>query len=251
MKKQILILFLTVASFSFGQRNVKDSTISTPLIGVHYGGMFTAGDLAKRYGYLNHIGAVISFKTKRNWIYGVEGNFIFGNKIRMKGVLDNFMDSKGNITDVNGEIAVVRLLSRGFNVNAMVGKILPVLSPNKNSGIYVHFGVGYLQHWLRIETQDHFVPSIEKEYKRGYDRMTYGMNFTQFIGYSFMANKGALNFYAGFYASEGLTWNRRTQFFDQPNTKVPQNMRFDMQYGFKLGWYIPIYKRQPKDFYYN
>lgn len=251
MRNFLFIVLLFIANSAFGQRNVTDSVIGTPLIGVHYGGMFTAGDLAKRYGYLNQVGAVISYKTRKNWVYGVEGNFIFGNKLRMGDILSNLRDEKGNITDVNGDIAVVRTLSRGFNVNAMIGKLLPVLSPNKNSGIMVQLGVGYLSHWTRIETQDHVVPEIELDYKRGYDRMTYGVNFSQFIGYSFMANKGALNFYAGFYASEGLTYNRRKIFFDQPNTPVSTKMRFDVQYGFKVGWYIPIYKRKPKEFYYN
>ena len=62
---------------SFGQRNVKDSAIATPWIGVHYGGNFTAGDLADRYGYLNHIGIIAGYKTATNWYFGMESNFIF------------------------------------------------------------------------------------------------------------------------------------------------------------------------------
>lgn len=251
MRHFLFVIILFTSNLSWGQRNVRDSIIGTPLIGVHYGGMFPSGDLIKRFGYLNQIGGIISYKTKRNWLYGVEGNFIFGNKLKTDDILAHLRDEKGNITDINGNVAIVRNLTRGYNVNAIIGKLFPVLSPNKNSGIMVQVGVGYLSHWIRIETQDHVVPQIEKEYKRGYDRMTYGLNFSQFIGYSFMANKGALNFYAGFYASEGLTWNRRTVFFDQPNTPVSTKMRFDMQYGFKVGWYIPIYKRKPKEYYYN
>ena len=91
----------------------------------------------------------------------MEGSFIFGNDVRVTGLFDHLTDSKGNITDVNGDIATVRLLSRGFHVNGTVGKIFPVLSPNKNSGLYANIGLGYVAYKLRIETQDHVVPQIE------------------------------------------------------------------------------------------
>jgi hypothetical protein len=136
-------------------------------------------------------------------------------------------------------------------VNASFGKLFPVLSPNSNSGILVHVGAGYLLHRLRIETNDQVVPQIELDYKKGYDRLTMGVNFHQFIGYSFLANSGAYNFYGGFYLQQGLTKNQRTIFFDQPDVPVSTATRIDVQYGFRLGWYIPFYKRQPKEFYFD
>lgn len=234
-----------------GQRNVKDSVIGTPLIGVHYGGNWTAADLADRYGYLNHIGINAGYKTNKNWYWGLDGNFMFGNDVRMTGIFDHLVDSKGNITDINGDIAIVYVYARGFNANLAVGKIFPVLSPNENSGIMVHAGAGYLLHRMRIETQDQVVPQIELDYKKGYDRLTSGLNLHQFVGYSFMSNGGFYNFYAGFYIQEGFTKNRRTIFYDQPDTPVPTATRMDIQYGFRAGWFIPFYKRQPKDFYYD
>ena len=57
---QLKTLLILIAVFCFGvlhgQRNVKDSAIATPWIGVHYGGNFPFADLNDRYGYLNHIG---------------------------------------------------------------------------------------------------------------------------------------------------------------------------------------------------
>ncbi len=235
----------------FGQRNVSDSIIGTPWIAVHYGLNGTAGDLADRYGLFNHIGGFAGYKTRRNWVYGIDGSFMFGSDVRVNGLFDHLIDSKGNITDQNGDIAIVRVLNRGFYVDANVGKIFPVLSPNKNSGIYVSLGAGYLAHKIRVETQDHVVPQIELEYRKGYDRFTSGLNLQQFVGYSFMANQGVFNFYGGFYIQEGFTYNQRTIFFDQPDVEVPTDMRLDIQYGFKLAWMIPIYKRMPKEFYYN
>jgi hypothetical protein len=245
-----LFFFVLLAnSIVFGQRNVKDDIISTPLVGVHYGGNNTSGDLADRYGFLNHIGIMAGNKSNKNWFVGMDANFMFGNKIRETGLFDHLVDSYGNITDINGDIGQVYVYARGVNVNFTVGKIIPVFSPNKNSGLLLQTGVGYLLHRTRIETQEQVIPQIELDYKKGYDRLTIGPNVHQFIGYSFMANGGYYNFYAGFYAQQGFTKNQRTIFFDQPDIPVSKDVRLDVQYGFRLGWYIPFYKRKPKDFY--
>jgi hypothetical protein len=47
-------------------------------------------------------------------------------------------------------------------------------------------------HRLKIETNEQVVPQIELDYKKGYDRLTMGVNFHQFIGYSFLANSTRL-----------------------------------------------------------
>lgn len=252
MKLRALFFVVLLVHFSgWSQRNVSDSIIGTPWVALHYGGNWSGGDLADRYGFFNHVGAMAGYKTSRNWVFGLDGNFMFGNQIRMTGLFDHLADSYGNITDVNGDVASIVLFSRGFNVNLMVGKVFPVWSPNNNSGIYVHGGVGYLQHKLRIETNDQVVPSLELDYKKGYDRFSSGINFHQFVGYAFLANQGLINFYGGFYVQEGLTYNRRNVFYDRPDEQVPTGQMLDLQIGFKVGWFIPVYRRQPKDFYFD
>ena len=248
-------LFMLIAVLCFGvlhgQRNVKDSAIATPWIGVHYGGNFPSGDLNNRYGYLNHIGVMAGYKTAKQLYLGLDANFMFGNNVKMTGLFDHLVDSQGNITDINGDIAIVLVMPRGFNTNLSIGGLWPVWGSNKNSGIFVHGGAGFLVHHMRIETQNQVIPQLELDYKKGYDRLTTGINTHQFIGYSFMADGGFYNFYGGLYAQQGFTKNRRTIFFDQPTTPVSTDLRLDLQFGFRLGWFIPIYKRKPKDFYYN
>ena len=243
--------FLLVSPLTQAQRNMADSIIPSTWLVVQYGGGFTGGDLADRYGYLNHVGIFAGYKTKKNWVFGLDGMFIFSSSNRIPGVLDDLKDSKGNITDQNGDIAIVRTLPRGFYANGVIGKVLPVFSPNPNSGLYVNFGVGYLLHKLRIETQDHVVPLLELDYRKGYDRLTSGINTSQFIGYALMANDSPINFYAGFYAQQGFTYNQRTINFDSPETPVSTDVRLDLQFGFKVGWMIPVYQRQPKEFYFD
>ncbi len=248
-----LLILIVVLCFGVlhGQRNVKDSAIATPWIGVHYGGNFPSGDLNDRYGYLNHIGVMAGYKTAKQLYLGLDANFMFGNNVKMTGLFDHLVDSQGNITDINGDIAIVLVMPRGFNTNLSIGGLWPVWGSNKNSGIFVHGGAGFLLHHMRIETQNQVIPQLELDYKKGYDRLTTGINIHQFIGYSFMADGGFYNFYGGLYAQQGFTKNRRTIFFDQPTTPVSTDLRLDLQVGFRLGWFIPIYKRKPKDFYYN
>lgn len=252
IRSLLFILFGVTFAFSgFSQRNLKDSVIGTPWVAVHYGANWTGADLADRYGFMNHIGAIAGYKTSKNWFWGLDGNFIFGNQIRMTGIFDDLVDSYGNITDVNGDIGKVLVYSRGFNVNLAVGKIVPLYSSNRNSGLFFHAGAGYLMHKMRVETQDQVIPQLELDYRKGYDRLTAGINTHQFAGYAFLANKGLINFYGGFYAQQGFTKNQRDIFFDQPDQPVSKELRVDLQYGVKVGWFIPIYKRQPKEFYFD
>jgi hypothetical protein len=222
-----------------------------PWVAVHYGGNWAQKDLIEKFGYLNHLGFFAGYKTNKNWIWGLDANFIFSEKVNLTGLYDHLRDSNGNISDINGDIAIVVTQARGLNTNLSIGKIIPVLSVNKNSGIYLNAGAGFLTHKIRTETQEHVVPQIELEYRKGYDRLVSGINFHQFVGYAFLGNTSLVKFYGGFYAQQGFTKNRREIFFDQADVPVSKEIMRDFQIGFRLGWFIPIYKRKPKDFYFN
>lgn len=232
------------------QRDVSEA-IGTPYIGVHYGANWTGGDLAERYGFTNSIGSHSGYKTKKNWIYGVDGNFFFGDNIAIDGLLQNLQDSKGRIFNSSGTPATVLLFNRGFNVNASVSKVIPVLSPNPNSGIMIQLTAGYVWHKLRVESQEDEIPQLQGDYLKGYDRLTTGFNTTQFLGYNFMANRGIWNFYGGIYFQQGFTVNQRDIFWDHPNEKVSKDLRIENMTGIRFGWLIPIYKRETKDYYFN
>jgi hypothetical protein len=249
--KIIPFLFLFVSVSLNAQRDISTEKIGTSLLGFHFGLNQPTNDLENRFGLLNHIGIMSGYKTKRNWFFGIDGNFIFGNTIKETSLLDNLKDDQGNITDLNGDIAQVILSGRGFNTNLTVGKIIPIVGPNKNSGIFIHSGIGIIEHKIRIESNKQVIPQVELEYKKGYDRLALGYCIHEFIGYIHLSNNGRINFYGGFYAQQGFTKNQRTLNFDQADVKVSTLTRKDFSYGFKVGWFIPIYKRQTKEYYYN
>lgn len=247
----LLFSFILLNGFNVNaQRDVSES-IATPYIGVHYGANWTGGELAERYGFTNSLGSHAGYKTKKNWIYGIDGNFFFGDNVVIDGLVQNLQDHNGNIFNTSGTPAKILLFNRGFNINASVSKIFPVLSPNPNSGIMLQISAGYLWHKLRIESQEDEIPQLQGDYLEGYDRLTIGANTAQFIGYNFMANRGIWNFYGGIYFQQGFTVNQRDVFWDHPNEKVSKDIRIENITGLRLGWLIPIYKRETKDYYFN
>ena len=243
----IILLFINFSFTSFGQASLKDSCINMSLITISYGYQFPSGDLAKRFYSNSAIGAGYLFKTKKNWIFGADGFFMFRDKIKETDILKNISTSDGNIIDGNGLYADYNLYERGYNVGIKVGKIIPFYGPNKNSGITFLCGTGFLQHKIRIENPGNGAYQILGDYKKGYDRLTNGLSFSEFIGYTYLGNKKLLSFFAGFEFTQAFTQNRRYNFdlMGYDNTK-----RHDYLSGFKLGWVIPIYKQAPNKYYY-
>ena len=68
---------------------------------------------------------------------------------------------------------------------------------------------------------------------------------------AFLNNRGAVSIYAGLYFQQGFTYNRRTINFDQPDITVSTARRLDLKTGFRVGWYIPFYSAEPREYYYN
>lgn len=233
----------------FSQVNIRDSAISTSLVQASYSFQIPAGDLSKRYVNDNAIGLGYLYKTKTNWLFGADGFFMFRDTIKESTILDSIITSDGNIIDGNGVYAEVHLYERGFHSGIKVGKLFPMVGPNKNSGIVVLAGIGLLQHKIRIENKDNTAAQISDDYRKGYDRLTNGLSASQFLGYMHLGDSRLINFYAGIELVEAWTQNRRSYNFDlmgPDNTK-----RFDMLYTIKIGWILPLYKRSPEAFYYN
>lgn len=251
MKWQLFWLFCLVLNLRVASQVSGVESVSIPVVGVHYGGAFSGGDLAARYGYFNRVGLTAGYKFKNNWSLGLESDFWFSDNVKLTGLFDHLVDDAGNITNDLGLPASVLVYPRGVHCNVYFGRLFALNQNNRNSGINVQLSAGFLLHHLRIETNDNVVPQLELDYKKGYDRLSSGLNLQQFIGYSFLNNRGAVSFYSGVYFQQGLTYNRRTLNYDQPNVPVSTQRRLDLQTGFRIGWYIPFYSAQPREYYYN
>ncbi len=205
---------------------------------------FPSADLIKRFGKDASLGLEISYKTPSNWIFGLGGHFLFGNTVNERGILDSLKGPSGEIIDENGQFAVVGLDQRGVYFGASISKLIAFNGVNKNSGLVMGIGGGFLQHKIRIYSTK-TVPQLTDEYKKGYDRLTNGPALMQYIGYRFLDPKKRLNFSFGFEATEGFTQNRRSFNFD---TRLADTQkRLDVLYSLKLTLTVPIYLKKASE----
>lgn len=248
MKKLILVaVFQTIYVFTFCQWQVRDSSLFNPHVTVGYGFSLPGADLANRFGNNGSLEVGFHIKNKKNWYYGVQFNYLFGNKVREPNLMSNLLTARGEILDEQGQIATLFIQQRGFNVFFQLGKVLPVFGPNKNSGLLVTGGVGLLQHKIRLEHQEAIITQLEGEYLKGYDRLTNGLSIHQFVGYYHLSNNRLVNFYIGVQATEAFTQSRRDWNFDT-QTRDTAN-RLDMLFGLRAGWVLNLYERAPNDYY--
>ncbi len=204
-------------------------------------------DMSKRFGYNGQPSLDITVKNQKNWIFGVNGGIMFGNVVK-DSTLRNVAVSETFVIDENGRLSNIVLTQRGWNVFATAGKLFATNPKNINSGIVTQFGMGILQHKIRVENSSNFAPPIEEEYKKGYDKLTNGVAFNQFLGYMYLSKNKRVNYYVGLDLTEAITKNRRSVNFD---TRMPDTAaRFDVLVGIKAGWILPLYKRREQDFLY-
>ncbi len=245
----LIIFFFCFALKINAQYNIRDSSLTFPMVGVSFAYQVPGGDLTERFGNNFNIGGVFHWKLKNNWIVGLEGNFFFSDEVKENSFLNKYLTPDKNIINGNGQYAIVNLVERGLKMEMKAGKIFPVVGPNKNSGLMTTLGIGYLQHKILIETPQSSIPYLEEEYSKGYDRLSTGLSVTEFLGYINFGNKRLINFYAGFEFTQAFTKNRRTMNFD---TGLNDNKsRIDLFFGLRIGWVFPIYKRSADKIYIN
>ncbi len=231
------------------QDYTSDSAVSAFIPNFAFAYQFPGGDLAERYGQNATIGGGGFYKTDKNWLWSGDINFIFGNDIKnAESILKMVQTHDGYIIDGNGTYALYALYERGYSLNLRAGKIFNVLSPNPNSGLMVMIGAGYMVHRMKIDNQHHTAPQISNDYALGYDRLTGGFEFNQFLGYFFMGKSRVLNFYGGIEVYEAFTKSKRDYVFDLMG---PDNNKYtDLFFGIKIGWMIPVNRRYPEKYYY-
>lgn len=241
----ILMAFNTQAQYS-----ANDTALNVPMFYASYTYQVPGGDLAERFGPNSMIGGGFQFKSNTNWVFGVNFDFIFGDEVKnTDSLMLNIRTESGYVIDMAGNFADISVYERGYTITAKVGKIIPVFSPNPNSGFYVSLNAGYLQHKIRIEVANNSAPQLDGDYKKGYDRLAGGFMIQQFIGYVYLSDNRLLNFYGGFEFTQSWTKAKRDVYFDTMEHDRKPN-RFDVLNGFKVGWILPIFQRKPEKFYY-
>ena len=250
MKRSFILLLALVllSGRTFSQRkSLRDSVYHVLIVGLQIEGQLPGADLAHRFGPSISAGLPVLYKTGKNILFGIEANYFFGTRIK-EMVMSNLYTPDGTITDANGNPGAIRLNERGWNIYGMFGGIINKLGHNKNSGVMVLAGLGYLQHKINIYDVGGGLLQIHGNLVKGYDRLTGGFACSQFIGYMYISQNRIANFYFGFEFQEGFTKGLRGYQYDL--MAADNKSRFDVMYGFRFGWLLPLYKRAPKEFYY-
>ncbi len=239
-----LALFVLQAN---AQVNLNDSIVSAHIINIDLGIGLPAADMADRFGLHATVGGGYQFKTARNWIFGVNGTYIYGSNVKEDTILNTIKNEDGYVIGTDGLLYDPILWEQGFDFSFQAGKVTSLFSLNKNSGLTFLGGIGFLQHNIWIYIDESVVPQLDKDYRKGYDRLSNGLMLNQYIGYYFFSNKNFVNFRAGFEISEGFTQNRRSLNYDTQITDVDQ--RFDMLVTFKLSWNLPLFEKPERKYY--
>jgi len=214
------------------------------------GGQLPGADLTTRFGSNLNFGSGLEVLTAtQNLIFGLEGYYLFGSTIK-ENPLARISTAEGFVIGSDGGYADVQLRQRGFYLGGLVGKLFSCSAKNPRSGIRVTVGVGLLQHQIRIQEDPlRFVPQLAGAYQKGYDRLSNGLAFNEFIGYQRLSTNKRINFYLGLEFTQGFTRNRRAFNFDTQSADTQK--RFDLLVGVRAGWTLPFYGgKQAAEIYY-
>jgi hypothetical protein len=262
----LLVLTVTFSGFAQTPRNIKKESIPTFMFQVTYAAQFPGLDTKTDYGFTNTIGGSVIYKTKSNWLFTANGNFIFGDKVkgdRIDILGEGITTYEGEIIGGGGLVSALALFQRGMHLQAEVGKLFRFW-PNPNSGFFVQAGIGYLRNRMRIdyqiEAQNPPYPVMD-DYQYGYDRMRGGLALHGETGYLIMSDNRLYNFSVSFEVNYARTKPLRDYdfrvFFDEngnpkPNGYFDKNQVYnDLYYGIRVSWMIPTYQRQPDEYYYH
>ncbi len=229
------------------KKDTRKYTYSSSIIDINigYNYQMPSGNLGNRFGNFNTIYAGGSLKTKHNWFYAAEVNYMFGPNIKEINILNNVSNSSGVINDAGGGPGKYSVGMRGYGFYGRFGKLFPLSSYNKNCGILVMLGGGYLMHWVNFNIPQGNIPQLSDDYQKGYDRLTAGIATNLFMGYMVHSQNRLLNFYAGLDFTNAFTKSVRGYNYDE--MKADNEDRLDQIYSLRFGWLIPIYLNSKDD----
>jgi hypothetical protein len=250
MKQIILPILLAIFSFHVAAQDNEGETARTiPLLSVNAAAAVPGADMARQFGTGFTIGASFDIKTAGNVLLGVEGNFLFGGKVKNQDeILAGISTSDGFVIAGSGYYADIAYEERGFTAFFKGGIVLPVIGSNPNSGLFFLAGPGYFQHKIRLDNTDNIAPQIYGEYKKGYDKLRGGFALSENIGYLNIESGHLLKFQAGLEFTEAWTQTLRSYDFNLKGKDTSRH--FDMLYSIKIGWIIPFTKKHTEKYYY-
>ncbi len=235
---------ITISTVNGQYRKLLDNPTGI-LVQIDYGAEIPTGLLSERFGTGFSMGLSPTYITKKQWLFGIESKYFFGGDVK-EDVVSNLRTSNGYMITSDKNISEIAMNQRGFFLGGSVGKVIPI-KKDSQSGIRITANAGFFQHRIRIEDGG-ALPQLAGNYRLGYDRLTYGLGLTEFIGYQYFSKNRLINLYAGFEFTQGFTQNRRTVNYDTGLADTTE--RQDFLWGLQIGWILPIYDSKSTETYY-
>ena len=215
------------------------------LVNLGIGYAIPGGDLSTRFGNAYNVGLGLDFLSANNWIVGVESFFMFGTLLK-EDPLAILRLPDGSIIGKNTLLAETYLRERGLYTGLRIGRLF--VTERRRSGLRITLGGGSLRHWIRVQDDSQSVAQITGDYKKGYDRLTGGMAFNQFIGWQHLGKNRRSNWIIGFEFNQAFTNTLRD--WDFSLQRKLDERRTDLQFGFRAAWTLPLYLVKPETIYY-
>ncbi len=251
MKKYISILIILFSTICLAQDeeevNSKELVREGFLFGFNATPSFTGADLNKRFGMIMQFGPSILYKSRENWISGISYNVMFGRTMN-EPVGGNLINNQGNVIGNDGFIADIQPSMSGFNIQFQTGKLIKTMKKNRDSGILLMGGVGFMQHKIRLRNSFDTTPQLTGNYLKGYDKLTNGLMLSQTISFFKIDKRKLFNYQIGVDLGQGFTRNRRNFNFD--TLSAEDDLRFDFLVGLKFSIYIPLNMSAQDEYYY-
>lgn len=244
----ITTVFLFVALIAGAQETYISGT-------AHYMYQLPAGDIANQYGSNSNAGFNLNIKLANNITLGVEGQFMFGSKYKDDRLLGYMVTNNNFIIGENNAIEIPELDGRGGNFFVEVGKIFPLNLKNKNSGLHIKAGVGYLFYSVYTDADVKSITQLSGSYANGYNRLESGLSINTFVGYTLYSKNKMIN---GSIGLQTIYTSTKFQGVQDYATGAPPDpsTRSSLFFGPKIGVTIVLkrfIKQDPKSdgYFYN
>lgn len=218
---------------------------SALLLHISFGTHLPGGDLADRFGRDASVGGGFEMITANNFLFGLEGHYLFGQKVK-DDPLSILRTPEGDIIGTDQVLASVLLRERGYYLGGMIGKLVPL--GKKRSGLRFTVGAGLLRHKIRLQDDTQSVNAIAGDYAKGYDRLTGGVALNQVIGWQHLAANRRANWFIGLEFNQGFTKNLRD--WDYSEMRKLEGSRTDLRFGIRAAWTLPFYVGNADKIYY-
>ncbi len=239
MKINLIFLLLLFTGYQLFAQKKRINSVNAIYLNFTGAYQLPQGDMKERFDANTNISLHAEWITgKSNYIFGLNGSFLYQDRVK-EDVAALFRE-QGVVLGTDQAISNLQLKERGLTYGLHFGKLFPI-NPKKNprSGIRVTLGIGYLRHWIKLSDEYNSVNQFQRDYIKGYDRLTAGIAVTPFLGYQYTSLNRYVNVLLG--VEYVGAWTRSQRSWDYDRFGRDTAKRRDGLLGFRIGFSLPLY----------